>query len=75
MAKTPTPQNPEYRYMNWFLNTDRKLATAAREDSVMFLGNGDNIVFIDYQHDLVAVIRWFNDSEKGEFVRLLEASI
>jgi CubicO group peptidase (beta-lactamase class C family) len=75
MAKTPTPQNPEYGYMNWFLNTDRKLLPAAREDSVLFLGNGDNIVFIDYQHDLVAVVRWLDDSQKAEFVRLLEASI
>jgi CubicO group peptidase (beta-lactamase class C family) len=75
MAKTPTPQNLEYGYMNWFLNTDRKLAPAAREDAVMFLGNGDNIVFIDYQHDLVAVVRWLDDSQKAEFVRLLEAAI
>lgn len=75
MAKTPTPQNPEYGYMNWFLNTDRKLLPAARADAVMFLGNGDNIVFIDYQHDLVAVVRWLDDSQKAEFVRLLEVAI
>jgi hypothetical protein len=74
-ARTPTPQNPQYGYMNWFLNTDRKLAPAAREDSVMFLGNGDNIVFIDYQHDLVAVVRWIDDDQKAEFVRLLEESV
>lgn len=75
MAKMPTPQNPEYGYMNWFLNTGRKLLPAAREDSVMFLGNGDNIVFIDYQHDVVAVVRWLDDSQKAEFVRLLESSV
>lgn len=75
MARTPTPQNPEYGYMNWFLNTDRKLLPAAREDAVMFLGNGDNIVFIDYQHDTVAVVRWIDDAQKAEFVRLLEASL
>ncbi|MBV8799093.1 MAG: serine hydrolase [Alphaproteobacteria bacterium] len=75
MAKTPTPQNPEYGFMNWFLNTGRKLLPAAREDAVMFLGNGDNIVFIDYQHDLVAVVRWLDDSRKAEFVRLLEAAL
>jgi hypothetical protein len=61
--------------MNWFLNTNRKLLPAAREDAVMFLGNGDNIVFIDYQHDLVAVVRWLDDSQKAEFVRLLEIAI
>ena len=75
MARTPTPQNPQYGFMNWFLNTDRKLAPAAREDAVMFLGNGDNVVFIDYEHDLVAVVRWIDDSQKAEFVRLLEASL
>jgi len=75
MARTPTPQNPQYGYMNWFLNTGRKLAPAAGEDSVMFLGNGDNIVFIDYRHDLVAVIRWIDDDQKAEFVRLLEAAL
>ena len=74
-ARTPTPQNPGYGYMNWFLNTGHKLAPAAREDSVMFLGNGDNIVFIDYQHEMVAVVRWIDDGQKAEFVRLLEAAV
>ena len=49
MARTPTGPNPGYGYMNWFLNTDRKLFPAAREDAVDFIGNGDNIVFIDYR--------------------------
>jgi hypothetical protein len=63
--------------MNRFLNTDRKLAPAAREgeDSVMFVGNGDNIVFIDYEHDVGARVRWIDDAQKAEFVRLPEASL
>jgi CubicO group peptidase (beta-lactamase class C family) len=75
LSKTPTGPNPGYGYMNWFLNTGRKLAPAAREDSVMFIGNGDNIVFIDYEHDMVAVVRWIDDAQKAEFVRLLEDSL
>ena len=75
MAKTPTGPNPGYGYMNWFLNTDRKLFPAAREDAVAFLGNGANVVFIDYQHDTVAVVRWIDDKDKAEFVKLLEAAI
>jgi CubicO group peptidase (beta-lactamase class C family) len=75
LSRTPTGPNPGYGYMNWFLNTDRKLLPAAREDSVMFLGNGDNVVFIDYAHDMVAVVRWIDDGQKAEFVRLLEASL
>jgi CubicO group peptidase (beta-lactamase class C family) len=75
LARTPTGPNPDYGYMNWFLNTDRKLFPAARADAVAFIGNGDNIVFIDYEHDLVAVVRWIDDAQKAEFVRLLEAAI
>ncbi len=75
MARTPTPQEPTYGFMNWFLNTDRKMYPAAREDCVTFLGNGDNMVFIDYQHDMVAVVRWIDDKQKAEFVRLLETSL
>jgi len=74
-ARTPTIPNPGYGYMNWFLNTDRKLFPAASADCVAYIGNGDNIVFIDYQHDLVAVVRWIDDSKKAEFVALLEAAL
>jgi hypothetical protein len=75
LSKTPTGPNPSYGYMNWFLNTGRKLAPAAREDAVMFVGNGDNIVFIDYEHDVVAVVRWIDDAQKADFVARLEAAI
>ena len=75
MARTPTVPEPDYGYMNWFLNTNQKLFPAARADSVAFIGNGDNIVFIDYQHDMVAVFRWIDDGQKAEFVRLLENSV
>ena len=47
---------------------------AARADAVAFLGNGDNIVFLDYEHDMVAVVRWIDDGQKAEFVWLLEAA-
>jgi hypothetical protein len=39
------------RRMNWFLNTDRNLFPAACGDCVAFIGDGDNIVFIDCQHE------------------------
>lgn len=75
MARTPTGPNPGYGYMNWFLNTDRKLFPAASEDCVAYIGNGDNIVFIDYRHDVVAVVRWIDDAKKADFVALLEAAL
>ena len=40
----------------------------------MFLGNGTNMVFIDYEHDVVAVMRRI-DGEKAQFVRLLEEAL
>jgi CubicO group peptidase (beta-lactamase class C family) len=72
LSKTPTGPNPGYGYMNWFLNTDQKMFPAARADAVAFVGNGTNMVFIDYEHDIVAVVRWVDDKQTAEFVRLLE---
>jgi len=33
-----------------------------------------DFVFIDYEHDFVAMARWIDDAQKAEFVRLLEAT-
>src|ERR1700744_5017451 len=74
MATTPTGPNPGYGFCNWYLNTDRKMYPAARADSVAFIGDGANIIFIDYQHDIVAVVRWIDGSQMKEFVRLLEGA-
>ncbi|HEY4075890.1 MAG TPA: hypothetical protein VGM26_03060 [Rhizomicrobium sp.] len=68
MATTPTGPNPGYGFCNWYLNTDRKLYPAAREDSVAFIGDGANIVCVDYQHD--AVVRWIDSVKMKDFVRL-----
>ena len=75
MARRPTVPNPGYGYMNWFLNTGRTLFPAASGDCVAYIGNGDNIVFIDYQHDVVAVVRWIDDAQKAEFVARLEGAL
>ena len=71
MATTPTGPNPGYGFCNWYLNTDRKMYPAARADSVAFIGDGSNIIFVDYQHDIVAVVRWIDSAQMKEFVRLL----
>lgn len=71
MARTPTPPNPGYGFCNWFLNTGKKMYPSAREDSVAFIGDGSNVIFIDYQHEIVAVVRWIDGAKMKEFVRLL----
>lgn len=57
-ARTPGSANREYGYMNWYLNTGRTPLPAAPESSVTFRGNGQNIVYVDWENDLVVVVRW-----------------
>ena len=48
LALTPTPAQPTYGFMNWFLNTDRKRYTGRRPSSAfVHVGNGTNIVYVD----------------------------
>lgn len=50
--------NPEYGFMNWFLNPLRKSLPSVPESTVTFRGNGQNIVYLDWENDLVVVVRW-----------------
>jgi CubicO group peptidase (beta-lactamase class C family) len=69
MARTPGPANAEYGYANWYLNTGRKPMPALPETSVRFVGNGQNIIYVDWQNDLVVVVRWIgNDAALNEFL-------
>ena len=52
MARTPGV-NQGYGFMNWYFN-------AARPNRVSFNGNGPNLIYIDWEHDLVIVTRWLN---------------
>lgn len=58
LARTPGPANAEYGFANWYLNTERKPLPAAPASAVWFEGNGRNIIYIDWENDVVAVIRW-----------------
>jgi CubicO group peptidase (beta-lactamase class C family) len=73
-ATTPTPANPGYGYMNYFLNADKKYIPAAPATAFVHVGNGTNIVYVDPENDLVMVIRWIENSTIPEFVKkVLEA--
>ncbi|HLW99463.1 MAG TPA: serine hydrolase [Candidatus Acidoferrales bacterium] len=60
MARTPGPANKDYGFANWFLNTDRKPWPNAPATAVCFLGNGSNVIYVDQQNDIVAVVRWIS---------------
>jgi CubicO group peptidase (beta-lactamase class C family) len=68
MARTPGPANRTYGYMNWFLNTDRKPFSNAPASAVTFQGNGSNIIYIDWENDLVIVVRWIQQRAFNEFI-------
>ena len=63
LARTPGPANDTYGFANWYLNTGRKPLPETPESSVVFRGSGQNVVFIDWEHDLVVVVRWIKNNE------------
>jgi CubicO group peptidase (beta-lactamase class C family) len=76
MARTPGPANPTYGFANWFLNTGRKPLPAAPESAVYFEGNGNNVIYIDWDNDIVAVVRWIRGGDAlNEFLAKMLASI
>jgi len=73
-ALTPTTTNTGYGYMNWFLNTNQKMYPSAPASAFAHIGNGTNIIYVDPEHDLVAVVRWIEGNAIDGFVkRLLDA--
>ena len=76
LARTPGPANPDYGFANWYLNTGRRPWPHAPATSVCFVGNGMNIVYVDWDNDLVAVVRWIPDDKALDgFLGRLVASL
>jgi CubicO group peptidase (beta-lactamase class C family) len=73
-AKTPTAAQPTYGFMNWFLNTDKKLYPSAPVTAFAHVGNGTNIIYIDPEHDLVIVARWIENNAIDGFIQKINAS-
>ena len=69
MALTPTPVQPTYGFMNWFVNTDRKFLPSAPASAFAHMGAGTNMVYVDPEHDLVIVARWIERNAIDELVR------
>jgi CubicO group peptidase (beta-lactamase class C family) len=76
MARTPGPANANYGFANWFLNTGKKSLPSAPESAVYFEGNGANVIYIDWENDVVAVVRWISGTGAlNEFVGKIVGSI
>ncbi len=76
LASTPTPANPNYGFMNWFLNSNGDGAVpSAGPGGVAHLGAGTNAIYVDWDHDLVVVVRWIERGALDGFISRLLGSV
>lgn len=75
MARTPTPVQPDYGFMNFFLNTDRRRVPSAPESAFVHLGAGTNMVYCDPENDVVIVARWIEGNAMDGLVQRVLAAI
>jgi CubicO group peptidase (beta-lactamase class C family) len=73
MARTPTPAQTGYGFMNFFLNTEQRMYPAAPASSWSHRGAGVNMIYCDPENDLVIVARWIRGNEGGLVERVLDA--
>lgn len=74
-ALTPTPAQPTYGYMNWFLNTEGKYLASATPKTFAHVGNGTNILIAVPEHDLLIVARWINNGSVDGLVQRVLAAL
>jgi len=82
LARSPGPANSQYGFMNWFLNTPQpqvngapaqQMYRSAPATAVAFRGNGENVIYIDWEHDLVVVVRWISRGMNDVVAKVLSA--
>ena len=74
-ARTPTPAQTDYGFMNFYLNTDRKRIPSAPASAFFHLGNGTNVVICDPENDLVIVARWIEGGAMDGIVQRVLAAV
>jgi CubicO group peptidase (beta-lactamase class C family) len=75
MAMTPTPAQTSYGFMNYFLNTDKKMLPSAPASAYFHLGAGNNMIYVDRDHNLMIVARWIENKEMDGLVQRVLKSI
>lgn len=75
MATSPTPAKPDYGFMNFFLNTDRKFLPDAPASAYCHIGNGTNMVYVDADHQLVVVARWIESKAMNDLIKQILAAL
>jgi CubicO group peptidase (beta-lactamase class C family) len=70
----PSSVHPQYGLL-WWLNRGRGLYPSAPEGSLFAIGGGNNIVWVDREHDLVVVARWLAQDRCDAFMARVMASL
>jgi len=73
-ATTPSAHGPDYGYL-WWLNTQRKQWPSGPATSFAALGNGSNIIWVDPDHDIVLVWRWYENNALDGLIQRIEAAV
>jgi CubicO group peptidase (beta-lactamase class C family) len=72
-ARTASDANPQYGFMNFYLNTGRRQLPSASERTYLHLGNGTNAIICDPDRDLVVVLRWVDQGALDQVMQQLLA--
>ena len=75
LSRTPTDVEPGYGFMNYFLNDDRKMYPAAPATAYVHRGAGSNIIYVDEENDIVAVVRWVQGSAMNGVIENLLGAV
>ena len=65
-AVIPSAHGPDYGYL-WWLDSKKKTFAA--------VGNGSNTIWIDPQHDIVFVWRWFNNEARDGMLEKIVSAV
>ena len=71
---SPSPTNASYGYL-WWLNQGSARRPSAPDTCVYATGAGNNMIWIDPEHDLVAVLRWIDKAAVSGFMARLMAAM
>lgn len=75
MSRKPTSVEITYGFMNYFLNTDKKLYPSAPENAFAHIGAGTNMIYVDQENDLVIVARWIDGAVLDGLIQRVIRSI
>ena len=73
-ATTPSPTNTGYGCL-WWLNQGTPRYPSAPASSFFALGWGSNVIWVEPEHDIVAVVRWIEPTAVDGFMKRVLAAV